>query len=137
MEKKLSRWWPLRYENSIRQWELTYLASRKCLEAEVAIAGSDTNTPYRESRKSKRNISQQISFRTPKHESRLVCVQLRIVLVLTQWSSKIGGRPKSTSRSRGEGVREGVTVCDRRKGVKEHVTSHFSNFFIHIIESDI
>ena len=25
-----------------------------------------------------------------------------------------------------EGVREGVTVCDRREGVQEHVTSHFS-----------
>jgi len=28
-----------------------------------------------------------------------------------------------------EGVREGVTVCDRREGVQEHVMSHFSNFF--------
>src|SRR6218665_970778 len=32
----------------------------------------------------------------------------------------------------GEGVREGVIVCDRRKGVQEHVTSSFSNFFSYI-----
>jgi len=25
----------------------------------------------------------------------------------------------------GEGVRKGVTVCDRGEGVQEHVTSHF------------
>ena len=39
----------------------------------------------------------------------------------------------------GRGVREGVTVCDRG-GVQEHVTSHFSFFFIHMkpkIESDV
>ena len=28
------------------------------------------------------------------------------------------GRPESMSRSRGEGVCEGVTVCDRGRGVK-------------------
>jgi len=35
-----------RYENGIRQWELTYLASREHLEAEVVIAGSNTNMPW-------------------------------------------------------------------------------------------
>jgi len=29
----------------------------------------------------------------------------------------------------GEGVQEGVTVCDKGEGVQEHVTSHFSTFF--------
>ena len=42
--------------------------------------------------------------------------------------------------ARGEGVREGVTVCDRGKGQKL-VMSHFLNLFIiHIkpeIESDV
>jgi len=39
----------------------------------------------------------------------------------------------------GEGVREGVTVCDRGEGVQEHVTSHFKKNFIHMkpkIETD-
>src|SRR6218665_2963836 len=30
------------------------------------------------------------------------------------------GRPSTTSGSRGEGVREGVTVCDRGRGGKGH-----------------
>ena len=50
------------------------------------------------------------------------------------------GAVHKVRHARGGGVREGVTVCDREEGVQEHVTSHFSNFFIHMepkIESDV
>ena len=50
------------------------------------------------------------------------------------------GAVHKVRHARGEGVREGVTVCDRGEGVQEHVTSHFKNIFIHMkptIESDV
>ena len=45
---------------------------------------------------------------------------------MTDIESSFRGRPESMSRSRGGGVFEGVTVCDRGRGSKKYVTSHFA-----------